>query len=84
MRRGQATIEYAALLAAVLIAGCLLVRFATPVERLALDLARAVLALPRPHRQAPRHRRAPSHPAHHPRHPCQCPFSAQSSGASDD
>ena len=84
MRRGQATIEYAALLAAVLIAGCLLVRFATPVEQLALDLARAVLALPRPHHQPPQHRRTPSHRVHHPRHPCGCPFSAQSRGASDD
>jgi len=84
MRRGQATIEYAALLATVLVAGCLLIRFATPVERLSLDLARAVLALPRPHHRPPRHRHTPIHPVHHSRQPCRCPFSAQSGAASDD
>jgi len=73
MQRGQATVEYLALTLAILISGCLLVRFQTPVGGLARALAHAV---------APTHRRAPAHrpaghrhgPRRHPSHPCLCPL----------
>ena len=73
VERAQATVEYVALVSVALIAACLLVRFATPAERIARDLALAVLV--RPHR-APVHapRRAGIHPRHSVTHPCLCPF----------
>jgi hypothetical protein len=73
MQRGQATVEYLALTLVLLISGCLLVRFQTPVGSLARALAHAV---------APAHRRAPAHrpsghrhgPPKHLSHPCLCPL----------
>jgi hypothetical protein len=73
MQRGQATVEYVALSVAILIAGCLLVRFQTPVDDLARAVANAVAAAhrrtpaarPHGHRQRPRR---------HVEHPCLCPL----------
>jgi hypothetical protein len=74
MQRGQSTIEYAALLVVVLITACALVRFSTPVERLATDLVHVLVT--RPHRNVPHHRVSPSRPGHHrpATHRCLCPF----------
>ena len=74
MQRGQATIEYVGLVVLALIAACLLVRFATPAERIAVDIAHAVAAR---HRRPPVHHHVRRSPSHRPRriiHPCRCPF----------
>ena len=73
MQRGQATVEYLALSLAILITGCLLVRFQTPIGGLAQALVHAV---------APAHRRPPAArpgghrhgPRRHVGHPCLCPL----------
>jgi hypothetical protein len=84
MQRGQSTIEYAALLVVVLITACALVRFSTPVERLATDLVRAVVG--HPQRAAPHHRVSPSASRHRrpATHHCLCPLPAQARTAPDD
>jgi hypothetical protein len=84
MQRGQAAIEYSALLMGALLVACALVQFATPVERLALDLAHALVA---PHRHPARRPAAARTARRHPRppvHRCLCPQAAQSRAASDD
>lgn len=83
MQRGQSAIEYTGLLVVVLITACALVRFSTPIERLATDLAHAVVA--RPHR--PGHPRSGHAPTRHHRpavHRCLCPIPAQSGPSADD
>ena len=73
MERAQATVEYAALVVVALIAACLLVRFATPAERIALDIAHAVTARPRPVRTYTS--RSPArHKQRRASHPCLCPL----------
>jgi hypothetical protein len=73
VERAQATVEYAALVVVALIAACLLVRFATPAERIALDIAHAVTARPRQSRVHPF--RSPARRTHRPAsHPCLCPL----------
>jgi EAL domain-containing protein (putative c-di-GMP-specific phosphodiesterase class I) len=57
MQRGQSTVEYAALVLLALVVACSLVRFHTPVEAFATDLAHALTAHPRRHRVV-------RHPAH--------------------
>jgi len=79
MQRGQSTVEYLALVLLVLVAACALVRFHTPVEGMAVDLARAVSGQTRRH--LVHHRRAPRpHEGH--RRPadrsCVCPLSPKS------
>jgi hypothetical protein len=77
MQRGQSTVEYLALVLLVLVAACALVRFHTPVEGMAVDLAQAVSG--RGRRHLVHQRRPPHHEGH--RRPadrrCTCPFSAQ-------
>jgi hypothetical protein len=79
MQRGQSTVEYTALLVVVLITACALVRFSTPVQRLAIDVVHAIVA--RPHRQTPSH---PGHapPRHHRPavHRCLCQLPSAPSG----
>jgi hypothetical protein len=78
MQRGQSTVEYLALVLLVLVAACALVRFHTPVEGMAIDLAQAVSGHGRPH--LVHRRRAPRHHEDHRRpddRTCLCPFSAQ-------
>jgi len=79
VERAQATVEYAALVVVALIAACLLVRFATPAERIALDIAHAVTARPRPVRAHPS--RSPVTRTHgRVSHPCLCPLLKPRSG----
>jgi len=78
MQRGQSTVEYLALVLLVLVAACALVRFHTPLEGMAVDLAEAVSGHGRRHLVHPR--RAPRHHAGHRRpadRSCVCPFEAQ-------
>ncbi|HUZ84426.1 MAG TPA: hypothetical protein VMU66_07010 [Gaiellales bacterium] len=79
MSRGQASVEYAALLLAVLlVGGCLLVRYQTPVRGLAAVVAHAVAA-PAGHHAARRrgHRPAPPRPSRSATHrSCLCPSAA--------
>jgi hypothetical protein len=78
--RGQATVEYALLVVALVVAVCLLVRFATPVTDVARAVAHAMSHRParhRPHatigKRRPPHRR----PA-----PCLCPFTSPQDASS--
>jgi len=78
MERAQATVEYLLLAMAVIVGGCLLVRFATPVEAVARAVVHAVA--PRPPHGAPAHPRR-SRPASQPRRhrtprPCLCPLTS--------
>ncbi len=75
MQRGQATIEYALLATTLLLAGCLLVRFETPVQW----LARAVVHTIVPVRAHPHHGGGHGHRRPRP-HPCLCPTAADSQG----
>ena len=78
MQRGQSTVEYLALVLLVLVAACALVRFHTPLEGLAVDLAQAVSGRGHHHlvhqRRAPRHHEGPRRPADR---SCVCPFSTR-------
>jgi len=78
MQRGQSTVEYLALVLLVLVAACALVRFHTPVEGMAIDLAQAVSGNGRRHlvhqRRAPRHHEGHRRPADR---RCVCPFSVK-------
>jgi hypothetical protein len=78
MQRGQSTVEYLALVLLVLVAACALVRFHTPVEGMAIDLAQAVSGHGRRHpvhqRRAPRHHEGHRRPADR---RCVCPVSVQ-------
>jgi len=72
-------VEYVALISVALIAACLLVRFATPAERIARDIAHAVTARPRrPVTHLSRHSRHRTHRAG--RAPCLCPLSRPGRG----
>jgi hypothetical protein len=83
VQRAQATVEYVALVAVALIAACLLVRYATPAQRLARDIAHVVSGAPR--RRSPHiTRRASRHPRHVVKKPCLCPFQAQLPQPADD
>jgi hypothetical protein len=84
MQRGQATVEYAALVLLALVVACSLVRFHTPVQALAADLARAATAHPRRHRvvKHPAGRHGGRHRA--PDRRCLCPFEAQAKRKTDD
>src|SRR5207248_11363186 len=85
VERAQATAEYAALTLLGLLCACALVRFHTPAERLAADLAHLL-----EHRTIHRVRTAPGHHGHRsgrPRPPnrtCSCPFPAQYRAIPDD
>jgi hypothetical protein len=73
MRRGQATIEYALLIAALMVGLCLLVRFPTPVQWMARSIAYAVS--PRPsggHRHGGAHPGGHRRPPHRHPNPCIC------------
>jgi len=78
MQRGQATIEYVLLSTALLVATCLLARFATPVE----DIGRALRAAvaPRPAHEpsagqpAARRRTRPPRPRERSPRRCYCPL----------
>jgi hypothetical protein len=76
VQRGQSTVEYLALVLLVLVAACALVRFHTPVEGMAVDLAQAVSGHGRRHlvhqRRPPRHHEGHGRPADR---SCVCPFS---------
>ena len=78
MQRGQSTVEYLALVLLVLVAACALVRFHTPLEGMAVDLAQAVSGHGRRHlvhrRRVPRRHVGHRRPADR---SCVCPFSAQ-------
>jgi hypothetical protein len=78
MQRGQSTVEYLALVLLVLVTACALVRFHTPLEGMAVDLARAVSGRGRHHlvhqRRAPRHHEEHRRPADR---SCVCPFSGR-------
>jgi hypothetical protein len=84
MQRGQSTVEYCALVLLALVVACSLVRFHTPVESLAADVARAVTA----HRRAHHVIRHPAHGRGHRRRPadrrCFCPIGPQARPMSDD
>jgi hypothetical protein len=83
VERAQSTVEYVALVAVALIAACLLVRYATPAQRLARDIAQAVGGAPRRH--VPHTTRHASRRPHHVvRKPCLCPFQPQFPAAADD
>ncbi|MGH3138392.1 MAG: hypothetical protein ACRDQE_01545 [Gaiellales bacterium] len=72
MSRGQATVEYTLLGVMLIVAVCLLVRYATPVAEMAKAVAHAVSHRPVHHRlHTPVGHRRPPHrrPA-----PCLCPF----------
>ena len=70
MRRGQATIEYALLLTALMLSLCVLVRFETPVRWMARAITHAL-----PHRQGGGGGGGGHHhgPEHRRPHPCLCP-----------
>jgi hypothetical protein len=78
MQRGQSTVEYLALVLLVLVAACALVRFHSPLEGIAVDLAEAVSGRGRRHlvqqRRAPRQHEGHRRPADR---NCVCPFPAQ-------
>ena len=78
--KGASLVEYALLVVALVVAVCLLVRFATPVTDVARAVAHAVSHRPAHHRpHAPIGKRRPPHrrPA-----PCLCPFAAPPDGSS--
>jgi len=82
MRRGQATIEYALLITALMVGLCLLVRFPTPVQWMARSIAHAVS-----HGPSGGHRHGGAHPGGHRRppnrhpNPCICqPVTPMSGG----
>jgi ABC-type nickel/cobalt efflux system permease component RcnA len=71
MNQGQATIEYLALVLVGLVAACLLVRTATPVEQLALAVVHAIV--PVRHRAPPvSHKPKQHHARHATKRPCSC------------
>jgi hypothetical protein len=84
MERAQATVEYLLLTMAVIVGGCLLVHYATPVEAVARAVVHAVAA--RPHRRTPAHRPRSHRPPHPPRHrtrkPCACPLAGTTTSLS--
>jgi hypothetical protein len=78
VQRGQATVEYLGVVLLALVCACALVRFHTPVQRLAGDIARIVEhrgRTPAPPRRA--HGAVARHARRPPDGACLCPFSAQ-------
>jgi len=85
VERAQATAEYAALTLLALVCACAFVRFHTPVERLAADIAHMVEHRPPPRRPTPpRHHRHHAGPRRPPNRTCSCPFPAQYGAFADD
>jgi hypothetical protein len=82
VQRGQATIEYALLATALVVAMCLLVRFETPVQWLARAVVHTIVPRPagRPHRGGGGHH---GHRQRRP-HPCLCPRTVVALRVSDD
>lgn len=72
MQDGQASVEYALLVTALVVGMCLLVRFSTPVEAVARAVAHA--ATPGDGRYVPAHRvrGTPRRPPHRHEHRCLC------------
>jgi hypothetical protein len=87
MERAQATVEYLLLVVALTLGGCLLVRFWTPVEAVAMAVAHAFA--PPPHHartpgRPPRPHRPRKPPVRKPRRPCVCPLATRTSPAGVD
>jgi len=74
MTRGQATIEYVALMLCIVLGVCLLVRTITPVEGLGMSLVHVFV--PKRHPAPPKHPRQPSPKKATPRRAprCYCPL----------
>jgi hypothetical protein len=67
MSRGQATVEYVALMLCIVLGVCLLVRTITPLEGLGMSLVHVFV--PKRHPAAPAHPRKPPARTTHPRQP---------------